>query len=112
MLIGSGLRAYLLLLFALYMTGCNHLNGFATQPVVYDYTDVERIMESWVGRTEFDLLAAWGAPSLVSASDDSKAVQWTQYGTDWRGIRHWCDYTFFIRDGMVYSYSFSGKCPP
>lgn len=119
----SVLAVWLLTLFA-------H-GGLSCAPRVNDFKkaeNIDRFMDSWVGRYQSELIASWGPPSRVAPDGKGGAIityesvkgTWgskkdqpftggTQYRTPPRQPGYVAIRTFYVNDGgIVYSWKWSG----
>lgn len=114
----------LFVLFILLISGCATTEGY------------RKIIASWVGSTEIDLIRNWGAPQHSYQSEDSNFIVYNSFrsvyipgttptytttvigntaytnttgGSPAQNLQYSCETTFEIKDKKVVSWSFRGN---
>lgn len=71
---------------------------------------LSEVMQSWVGKSESELLSRWGAPDTSAQAGDGKRVlTWKNIWNDGYGNLYTCRKSFTIgTDGKVERWSYAG----
>lgn len=74
-------------------------------------TRTSTVMNSWLGKSETDLVSSWGAPERsLNLTDGGKVLTWTK-DREAAGIRFHCEYTFTVSPlGSVTRWNTAGQC--